>query len=211
MKKIEISATKRTDLGKKATRNLRKSGDVPCVLYGGDEIVHFHTFKNNFLKLVYTHEVYIVELDISGKKHKAAMQDIQFHPVSDEILHIDFVEVFDDRPVVINIPVELKGNSIGIKNGGKPRLKRRTLKVKGLPAFLPDRLEVDITKVNIGDVVKVGDLSYPNLELLDPTRSMVFSVASSRVAVKGGPAEGEEEEGAEEGAAEATAEGNAEA
>ena len=94
MKTIEISATKRTDLGKKATRNLRNAGDVPCVLYGGDEVIHFHTFKNNFLNLVYTHEVFIVELNISGKKHKAVMQEIQFHPVSDEILHIDFVEVF---------------------------------------------------------------------------------------------------------------------
>lgn len=205
MKTIEISATVRTDLGKKATRILRNEGEVPCVLYGGKEVIHFHAFKNSFLKLVYTHEVYIVELLVNGKKHKAVMQDIQFHPVSDEIMHIDFVEVFDDRPVVINIPVELVGNCIGVKNGGKPRLKRRTLKVKGLPEYLTDRLVVDITKVNIGDVVKVADLNYPNLELLDPQRSMVFSVASSRVAAKGGSGEAEEEggegvEGAEEGA-----------
>jgi len=211
MKTIEISATLRTDLGKKATRDLRKTGDVPCVLYGGDEVIHFHTFKNDFLKLVYTHEVYIVKLNIGGKIHKAVMQDIQFHPVSDEILHIDFVEVFDDKPVVINIPVELTGNCIGMKNGGKPRLKRRTLKVKGLPEHLSDRLIVDITKVNIGDVIKVGDLSYPDLELLDPLRSMVFSVASSRVAVKGGTGEAEEEEGAEETAAEGAAEESSEA
>ena len=113
------------------------------------------------------------------------MQEIQFHPVTDKITHIDFVEVVDGKPVIATIPITLTGNSIGIRNGGKLRQRRRYLKVKGLAENLPDRLEIDITNVDIAEVIKVGDLNYPNLEILDPHRSMVVSVVSSRVAMKG--------------------------
>ncbi|MFC2079893.1 50S ribosomal protein L25/general stress protein Ctc [Bacteroidota bacterium] len=185
MKTISISATKRTELGKKSTKDLRKADHVPCVMYGGADILHFHAHENDFRHLVYSPNVYLVELDIEGEKHKAIMQELQFHPVSDKIQHIDFVEAFDDKPVVLNIPVELQGAAVGIKEGGKPRLKRRALKVKGLAADLPDRLVIDITDINIGDVIKVGDLDYPNLEILDPHRSMVYAIVSSRIALKG--------------------------
>lgn len=185
MKTISISVTKRTDLGKKSSKELRKIDHVPCVMYGGEEILHFHAHENDFRHLVYTPNVYLTELDIQGEKRKAIMQALQFHPVTDKLLHIDFVEAFDSKPVILSIPVELQGIAEGIKQGGKPRLKRRTLRVKGLAANLPERLVIDISAVDIGDVIKVGDLDYPNLEILDPERSMVFAIVSSRIAMKG--------------------------
>ncbi|MCF8224569.1 MAG: 50S ribosomal protein L25/general stress protein Ctc [Bacteroidales bacterium] len=204
MKTISISVKKRNETGRKSARDLRKQSDVPCVIYGGKEVIHFYTNENEFRNLVYSHNVYLVKLDIDGEKHKAIMQEIQFHPVTDKIQHIDFIEIFDDKPVTISIPVEFTGDAIGIKEGGKQRIKRRSLKVRGLPAHLPERLIVDISEVNIGDVIKVGDLKYDNLEILDPFRSMVYAIVSSRVALAGmviedTTAEAEEAEEGEEG------------
>ena len=212
MKTIQISAEKRNELGKKSTRDLRKIDHVPCVMYGGAEVIHFHAHENDFRHLVYTPKAYIVEVNIDGKKHKAVMQELQFHPVTDKLNHIDFVEVFDDRPVTVEIPIELTGAAIGLKDGGKPRQRRRVLKVRGLIEHLPDTLEIDITEVGIGDVIKVGDLSYDHLEVLDPSRSMVYAVVSSRISkgMEMGEAELEAAEAAEavEGAeGEAPAEG----
>jgi len=211
MKTIQISAEQRTELGKKSTRDLRKTDHVPCVMYGGAEVIHFHAHENDFRHIVYTPNAYIVEVSIGDKVHKAVMQELQFHPVTDKLNHIDFVEVFDDKPVTVELPIRLTGAAIGIKNGGKPRQRRRVLKVRGLIANLPDALEIDITDVEISDVIKIGDLSYDNLEILDPSRSMIFAVVSSRVSMKGMEidepeveAEGEEGEG-EEGEADAEA------
>jgi large subunit ribosomal protein L25 len=194
MKTFEIVVKKRESLGKGATRRIRKEDNVPCVMYGGDKLYHFYAHENLFKKMIYTPEVYIIELDIDGKKHKAVVQEIQFHSVTDKIQHIDFVEVFPDKPVIVSIPVELTGSSIGVKNGGKLRLKRRSLKVKGLLEFLPDKLTIDLTTLDIGQVIKVGDLKYNKLELIDPHRSMVVSVISSRLAAKGTMEEAPEEE-----------------
>ena len=217
MKKISISARKRTELGKKATRNLRKEGHVPCVMYGGTEVIHFHAHENDFRNIIYTPDAFIIEVNINGSSHKAVIQELQFHPVTDRLNHIDFVEVFDNKPVTMDIPIRLTGASIGIKNGGKPRQRRRVLKVRGLIDNLPDTLDIDITDVEIGDVIKIGDLAYDNLEILDPKRSMIFAVVSSRVSMKGMEIiepeaeveegeEGEEKaEGAEAPAAEAAA------
>ena len=181
MNTIAISAEKRTELGKKSTRDLRKAGHVPCVMYGGAEVIHFHAHENDFRHIVYSPHGYLVELNLDGKQHKAVMHELQFHPVTDSIQHIDFVEVFEDRPVTVEIPIQLVGAAIGLKDGGKPRQRRRVLKVRGLVKDLPDVLEIDITDVAIGDVIKIGDLSYPNLEILDPARSMIFAVVSSRI------------------------------
>ncbi len=199
MKTKKISVKKREKLGKSDTRKLRNEEMVPCVMYGGDKNYHFYTDHITFSKLIFSPDVHLVELDMEGELHKAIIQEVQFHPVTDRIIHIDFVEVFDDKPVTATIPVTLIGSSIGVKNGGKLRQRRRYLKVKGLTKDLPDRLEVDITNVDIGEVIKIGDLEYPNLEILDPHRSMIVSVVSSRVAMKGMIIE---EEGAEEEAAE---------
>jgi len=204
MKTIKISAEKRTELGKKSTRDLRKIDHVPCVMYGGAEVIHFHAHENDFRHLVYTPSAFIVEVELDGKKHKAVMQDLQFHPVTDKLNHIDFVEVFDDKPVTVEIPIKLVGAAIGLKDGGKPRQRRRVLKVRGLVQHLPDVLDIDITDVAIGDVIKIGDLNYDNLEILDPSRSMIFAVVSSRISK--GMEMGEAEMEAAE-AAEAAAEG----
>jgi large subunit ribosomal protein L25 len=208
MKTMSISVKKRTELGKKSTRDLRKEKHVPCVMYGGAEVLHFHAHENDFRHIVYTPDAYVVELDIDGAKHKAVMQELQFHAVTDKLNHIDFVEVFDDKPVTIDIPIKLQGDAIGMKDGGKPRQRRRVLKVRGLVSNLPEVLDVDITDIAIGDVIKVGDLSYENLEILDPERSMVFSVVSSRISkgMEMGEAEAEAEEAAAVDAAAAAAE-----
>jgi large subunit ribosomal protein L25 len=181
MKTIAISAERRTEMGKKSTRDLRKANHVPCVMYGGPEVIHFHAHENDFRHIVYSPSAFIVEIDLNGKKHRAVMKELQFHPVTDKLNHIDFVEVFDDKPVAIEIPIRLVGVAIGLKDGGKPRQRRRVLKVRGLVKHLPDALDIDITNVAIGDVIKIGDLSYENLEILDPSRSMIFSIVSSRI------------------------------
>jgi large subunit ribosomal protein L25 len=185
MKTISIDAVKRTELGKKSTRDLRKIDHVPCVMYGGAEVLHFHAHENDFRHMVYTPNAYIIEVILDGKKHKAVMKDLQFHPVNDKLVHIDFVEVFEDKPVTMEIPIKLTGAAIGLKDGGKARQRRRVIKVRGLVQYLPDTLEIDITNVAIGDVIKVGDLQYDNLEILDPSRSMIYAIVSSRVSAKG--------------------------
>lgn len=197
MKTITINVERRTELGKKSTRDLRKMDHVPCVMYGGGEVIHFQAHENEFKHLVYSHIGYIVQVKLDGKVHKAVMQDLQFHPVTDKLYHIDFVEVFDDRPVTVELPLNLVGIPIGIKNGGRARQRRRVLKVRGLIEHLPDALDLDITNVEIGDVIKIGDLSYKNLEILDPVRSMIYSVVSSRVSMKGMSLEEPEVEGEE--------------
>jgi large subunit ribosomal protein L25 len=155
--------------------------------------------------LIYTHEAHLVNLNLDSKMHKAVIKDIQFHPVTDKIIHIDFIEVSDNKPVVINIPVTVTGNSVGVMAGGKLSIRKRSLKVKGLPKDLPEHLEIDITKLKIHDTVKVGDLSYDKIELLDPKKLMVLTIATSRVAQKTeteGPAEETEETAADSTAAE---------
>ena len=208
MKTIKISAEKRSELGKKSTRDLRKADQVPCVMYGGAEVIHFHAHENDFRHIIYTPNAYIVEVNLDGKKHKAVMKELQFHPVTDKLNHIDFVEVFDDRPVTVEIPIKLTGAAIGLKDGGKPRQRRRVIKVRGLIQHLPDTLDIDITDIRIGDVIKVGDLIYDNLEVLDPSRSMVYAIVSSRISkgMEMGEAEAEAAEAAE---AEEGAEGTA--
>lgn len=208
MKTFEISVTKRTETGKRKAKKLREQGNVPCIIYGGSENIQFYTHENNFKDLIYTHHVHLVKLDIEGKAHQAIIKDIQFHPVTDKLLHIDFIEVSDNKPAVVDIPVDIIGNSIGVRNGGKLRQRRRTLKVKGLVTDMPDVLQIDITDLNIGDSFKVKDINYKNLELLDPKQSLVVGVVSSRLAAKGmelpeeaaaaAPAEGEGEAKAEE-------------
>ncbi|MCX6252968.1 MAG: 50S ribosomal protein L25/general stress protein Ctc [Bacteroidia bacterium] len=206
MKTIEIKGSFRTELGKKSSKQIRKTGNVPCVIYGKEKNIHFHAHENSFKNLVYTAEAHLVKLSIEDKLYNAVMKDMQFHPVSDKILHADFVEIFENKPVVINIPIKVTGDSIGVMAGGKLSIKRRTLKVKGLATDLPESLPIDITELNIHESFKVGDLSYDKIELLDPKKSMVLTIATSRVAQKT-----EEEIVAETAAAEAAAAAEAEA
>ncbi|MBN1950495.1 MAG: 50S ribosomal protein L25/general stress protein Ctc [Bacteroidales bacterium] len=206
MKSIEIKATLRNELGKKQTKALRRQGLVPCVMYGGEENIHFTAQANELRHLLYTHDVFLVKLDINGKAYQAFLKDSQFHPVSDEVLHLDFIQIFDDKPAVVELPITVSGNSEGIRAGGKLRQRRRYLKVKGLLKDLPEYLDVDITKLKIGDFIKVNNLDYKNLELLDPAMAMVVGVSASRLS-KGGPAGDELGEGEGEEAAATASEG----
>jgi len=184
MRVLEIKGIIRKETGKNNTKRLRKEGQVPCVLYGGEKNVHFTAAENSFKDLVYTHHVHFINLNLDGNKYKAILRDIQFHPVTDRIQHIDFIQVFDDVPTVVDIPIELTGNSIGLKNGGKLRQRRRHLKVKGLIKDMPDTLDIDMTDIDIGQYINISDLSYDNLEILTPGRVMVVGVVSSRVAAR---------------------------
>lgn len=209
MKSIELKVSLRKTTGKKDAKKLRKNNQVPCVLYGGKENLHFFAEERSFKDLIYTHHVYIVNLDIEGKKHKAILKEIQFHPVSDRIDHIDFVEIASDKPVVIDLPVEITGSSIGIRAGGKLRQRKRYVKVKGLVEHLPDSLVIDISDLEIGQSVLAGDLKYPHVEILELKRSLVVGVISSRIAK--GMEEGAEAAAPAEGAPAAAAPAAAEA
>ena len=200
MKTIEINGTFRTELGKKSSKQIRKIGNVPCVIYGKEKNIHFHVHENSFKNLVYSPEAHLVQLNIEGKVYKAVLKDMQFHPVKDNILHADFIEIFDHKPVTINIPIKVSGDSVGVLAGGKLSIKRRSLKVVGLAENLPEHLNIDITDLKIHEGLRVMDLSYDKIELLDAKKSMVLTIATSRVAAK------TEEEVAAETAAEATPE-----
>ncbi len=193
MKTIKISGSLRTDLGKKSSRKLRKQGNIPCVIYGKEKNIHFFTHENNFLGLVYSPDSHIVKLDLEGEMLDIVLKDIQFHPVSDKIEHADFIQVFDDKKISISLPVKISGDSVGVKAGGKLRIKRRHLNIRGFAKDIPDFIPVDITSVKINQSVKVGDVSIPNLEITDPKIITVLTVATSRVAQKS-----EAEETAEE-------------
>jgi len=184
MKTIEIKAVSRDQFGKKSSNSLRAEGNVPCVMYKEKENLHFYAHQNAFRGLVYTPEVFLVNLIVDGKNYNAVMKDLQFHPVTDQLQHIDFMQVSDDKPVIIDIPLKITGESSGVKAGGKLRIKRRNLKVKGLVKDLPEHLTIDITNIEIGQSVKIGDLSYDNLEVMDNKRAMIVSVDVSRVSIK---------------------------
>ncbi|MDX9725394.1 MAG: 50S ribosomal protein L25/general stress protein Ctc [Bacteroidales bacterium] len=205
MKTLEIKGSARTGLGKKDSRNIRREGNVPCVIYGKDENIHFFVHENSFKNLVYTPDAHIVNLDLDGKLFRIVMQDIQFHPVTDKIQHVDFFQINDDKPVVISLPIVITGDSIGVKAGGKLRIKKRHLKVKGFAKDIPESLTVDITNVKVNHSVKVGDLSYDKVELIDPKITTVLTVATSRVVLKEEGAEKTEAESGE-GAAPAKSE-----
>jgi len=190
MKTFELKGNLRTDLGKKASDELRKKELVPCVLYGGGENVHFYTSVLALRDLVYTPHVYIVNLDIEGKKYQAVMREIQFHPVTDRILHIDFLQIFEDKPVVIDIPVKITGNSVGVKKGGKLKIAKRYLKVKALPKHLPDVLEVNTDDLDVGQHIRVNKLNFDNLTIINKPNELVVSVLTSRLVKEGAAAEG---------------------
>lgn len=197
MKTFEISGSSRTELGKKITKALRAESKVPCVLYGGEKNHHFVLTESNLHHLIYTPNVYIVELTIDDEKVKAIIQDIQFHPVTDKVLHMDFYQVYDEKPVTIEIPIKLHGLADGVKEGGKLSLRLRKIRVKALISALPDELNIDITNLSLGNTIKIADLAFDGLELLNAKNAVICSVNLTRAA-RGLAAgeEGEEEEGA---------------
>jgi large subunit ribosomal protein L25 len=183
MKSITINGSQRESVGKVATKALRNAGKVPCVLYGGDKPVHFSADEKAFKNLVYTPNVYTAKIELDGQTYDAVLQDIQFHPVSDKILHIDFYQLFQDKEITMNIPVRLVGSSKGVMVGGALRHNLRKLRVKALPANLPDFIEADITELQIGNKLYVTELRNDNYTLLHPDNTVVAQVRMSRNAM----------------------------
>ncbi len=182
MKTIAMFGNARTTVGKVSTKALRTEGKVPCVLYGGKENVQFSMFEPDFKMLVYTPNTYKVKLDIDGKTYHAFLKDIQYHPVNDAILHADFLEISEDKAVEVSIPVRLVGNSIGVRQGGKLLVKAKKLRVRALPAQLPDAIELNIETLEIGKSMKVADVQAGDLELLDSPNNPIVTIKTTRAA-----------------------------
>ena len=195
MKSITINGSKRESVGKKATKALRNAGSVPCVLYGGDQPIHFSAPELAFSKLVYTPNAHTVVIAFDDNSaFKAVLQDIQFHPVTDKILHIDFYQLFDDKMVTMDIPVVIVGNSPGVRNGGTLLRNKRKLRIKALPGNLPDLIEADISKLKIGNKLYITELFSENYTFLHPENTVVCLVRRSRASVS---VDDEEEEDAD--------------
>jgi len=195
MQAITIKGSERESVGKVSTKALRNAEKVPCVLYGGEKPIHFSADEISFKGLVYTSNAHTVVIELEGHQpYEAVLQDIQFHPVTDRILHIDFFQLFEDKAVSMNIPVRLEGNSPGVRNGGRLLFRKRKLTVKALPANLPDGIMVDISKLRIGGTISVGDVKTEEYTFLHPDNTSIVQVKASRNAVDD---EEDEEEGAE--------------
>ncbi|MCW0496045.1 50S ribosomal protein L25/general stress protein Ctc [Riemerella anatipestifer] len=202
MKSITIQGQKRESVGKKSTKVLRDAELVPCVVYGGKEPLHFSTEEKSFKNLVYTPEAHTVSIEVNGETIPAVLQDIQFHPITDRILHVDFYQLSDDKPVVMEVPVRITGRSRGVVAGGVLRQSFRKLKVKALPANLPDEIVIDVTKLRIGNKTYVGDIKSPDYTFMHPDNAVVVAVKMSRTAMKGGAIADDDDEEEEEAAAE---------
>ena len=199
MKTVSLSGSIRENVGKKDATLLRREGKIPSVLYGGKEQVHFHISENDAKKIVFTPNVYVIELEINGNKVNAILKDVQIHPVTDKVVHIDFLEVKDGAAVKIKIPIKTTGFSIGVRNGGKLRKTLRKLSIRSTPENLPDNITIDITPMTIGEKVYVKDLEAANFDILTAGSSVIVAVKTARGVID------EEEEEAPEAEAEAPA------
>lgn len=191
MKTVSVKALKRDDFGKKAAKSVRREGFVPCVLCGNGESVNFSIDPREVKPLIYTPSSYIVEIDFDGKKELAVLREVQFHPVREQILHIDFYRIAAGKPVAIAIPVRLSGNAEGVKVGGKLVLSARKLVVSAVVENLPDEIVVDVTSLGVGKTIFVGDLKVDNLKFVTPATTAVCAVRVTR-ASRGNAAEAAE-------------------
>ena len=182
MKTFDLNGSARADFGKKAAKAIRAEKNVPCVLYGGESNVNFIVAASDLRKLIYTPEVYLVNLTIDGKTSKAIIKEIQFHPVSEAILHMDFLEVSENKPVAVEIPVQLTGLAEGVKAGGKLNLEMRKLRVKGIYTNIPERIVLDVTSLALGKKIQVCDVVLDNLEVLNAKNAVVAQVKMTRAA-----------------------------
>lgn len=198
MKEYALSATKRDVLGKREMKKLRKEGLIPANIYGGEDHINITVKKDDLRNLIYTPDIYLVNLSIDGKERKCIIQELQFHPVTDEILHIDFLEVFADKPVTMEVPVVLDGFPVGVRAGGKLNLDMRKLKVKGFYKDIPEQLHIDVSTLGLGKTMKVGQVSFEGLEVLNAKAAVVAAVRTTRAARSAGVGQASEEE-AEEG------------
>ena len=206
MKTFELEGEIREDFGKSAAKGLRKNNLIPCIIYGGKDSknIHFTVKSGDILKLIYTPDVFIIDLTIGEKKMKAVLKEKQFHPVKDEVLHLDFLQVFDGVPVEMEIPVRLQGLAAGVKAGGKLYLDMRRLRARALYQDLPETLNIDVTKLKLGNSIQVGDLDFGKVEILNAKDALVCRVQTTRL-IADATLDAEEEE-AEEAAEEAAAE-----
>ncbi len=202
MKTVSMSGSPRENVGKKDAARLRREGLVPAVVYGGDKQIHISLNAHDVSKLVYTPNVYKVELEVGGDKYETIVQEMQFHPVTEAVLHADFLQLFDDKEVKVKLPVVLNGSSIGVRNGGKLGQNYRRLSLFGLPNAFPEAVEIDVTDLKIGDLVRVSDITFEGVTCLEPANAVIVGVKTARGAVD----EEEEEEGEEAPAEEAAAE-----
>jgi large subunit ribosomal protein L25 len=182
MKTVEIIGYRRANLGKSSSQDLREEGLVPCVLYGGNEQIHFYSPMILFRDLVYTNEAHFVHFNIEGEEGQAILQEVQFHPVSEIILHADFLRISEDRKIKMNIPIRLVGQAKGLSKGGTLVRKRASLKVYGFPKDMPDHIDVDVTELDFHHAVKVGDMKMASLEFLDPKQASIAVVEVPRAA-----------------------------
>lgn len=204
MKEINVTGHFRSDLGKKASKRMRKKGLIPCNLYGektdekGAPVATALAIPMTELrKVVYTPHVYVINMDVDGQKFTAILKELQFHPVTDALLHVDFLQISENKPLAIAIPVNLVGHAIGVRNGGRMNLSIRKITVKAIYTQIPEKLDVDVTNLKIGKSIKVGDLHYEGLEFVTSKAVVVCSVKKTRAASMANMSEGEEDDDAE--------------
>ena len=190
MREFSINGSVRANLGKKATKEVRKNGLVPCVMYGEkrDEnglpvATHFVVNEKEINKIYFTPHVYLVNINIDGVEHKAIVKEVQCHPVKDNVLHVDFYEVVANRPIVVGVPIAPKGLAEGVRAGGKPMAMIRKINVKATYDLIPEKLDIDVTNLGLGKSIKVGDLSFEGLELVTPKEVIVCTVKMTRAAM----------------------------
>ncbi|MEI8202830.1 MAG: 50S ribosomal protein L25/general stress protein Ctc [Bacteroidota bacterium] len=189
MKTVSMSGSLRENVGKRDAKMQRKAGKIPCVLYGGDDQLHFVVDERSIEKILFTPEVCTLSINIEGKEHLSILKDIQYHPVNDKVLHVDFFAINETKPVIISVPIKLTGTAPGILKGGKLIKKFRKLKIKALLNQLPDEIVISIDNMDVGDSIKVADLSREHIEFLDNPSSVIISIALTR-AVEETPAPG---------------------
>lgn len=215
MKTVSLSGSPRENVGKKDAKKVRNEGRIPCVLYGGEKQIQFTVDAIEFDKMIFTPEIHIIKIDMDGKEYETILQDVQYHPVTDKVLHVDFLELIPGKMVTIAVPVKLVGKAEGVLQGGKLHKKKRKLVIKALKDNLPDYIEIDISPLDIGDSIKIEDLQRENITFLDPPSDMVVGVKVTRIATgmevgEEEEVEGEEGEEGEEGAESSAEDGAAE-
>lgn len=184
MKTLTLTGSPRKIIGRTNANSLRREGKVPCVLYGGKDIVHFEAIEKDFKHLVYTPDIHMIKLEVGGKQVDAIMQDIQFHPITDKIMHVDFLEVIGDKPVVMEIPIKMVGASVGVKEGGKLLKKLTRIRVKAPISKIPGTIDLNIEPLKIGDYIRIKDLSYDGVTFLHEPNVTIVAVKVTREVVE---------------------------
>ena len=197
MKKVSLSGSLRENVGKKDAKKHRREGNIPCVIYGGENQIHFYTNEIKFDKIIFTPDVFLITIDIDGKEYQTILQEVQYHPVTDKVLHADFLELVEGKEFTVGIPVNLTGISAGVMAGGQLIKKMHKVRLKGLVENMPEQVDVDITDLTIGNSIKIKDLDIKGITFTDPLNSVIVRVKMSRN-VSEDEEEDEDEEGEEE-------------